>query len=952
MKNFSSSMLWTSIFALSSLFVTTIDAKEHKSSDDTFPPMLESRVWHKDSSSSSSSSSSRRSHHKPSCDVMPLQSSYPWEYIEDNVKTFKFVVMNFYTDIFNPYTVVDIAKTIESYVETAVFPSWRYKIKVEFFVPPSQQELIDAGVKGFFVNALPQPGTFIPVILTDNYSDNIPDNFATSVHGNVSASPTTGYNASLYIDGDSYTLTGPIPFGTPFIVIPAGSAESGNGINGQVAANIESGQGPTDFYQALSLVLSQDIISTLIDPTAARYVISGNPLGGSTGGPLPPGTAAVTDQIFYLNDATAPFRYGTDNTLYHNNWTVSNFALPAYFFPYNNSGKYDYLSRTNAPLTPYKGSQFVVYQRFYASSYPQGTLSDLLVGTNVSPIDDPANVQLVEGGSIYDYEGWGMQDTADLELAANEPNSTTDHRHGAVCELKTRKGKKNLHKHKHIPTVTVSNIATGRNRNAVQFKQALKEANETGNVTVSTCGQSASSHLLPFQYVDSDGVVVTRVAIINYISHKLTPAVIETTMPVMEKYIKEQFLPYWNTRVELSNYTVLPGDVGLPVFDGSFMAFFLLNLDQFDLDKIGGIIIGGGAYNACNVPNVVSGPEASEFLKATADYSVPVLPLGNPYLICSESNFLGEVTVTTDVPGLGPFTALPTISSIFIPTDFPIIAKGANANPINACSTLTNNLTGKIGVNRRTTCDSAVYPNNMANAGAIAFLTVFDPGAQGFSAPGAEIWGATMGAEGEALITALNSNPNITLTISAPVAAVSDVNAFTEIMTHEIEELSVDPSYGIYMMTFNPFVDSAVLFTQLETADQDERLTTVANIGSDAFAMASFATPAYFDAYLRSNNYDNIGVNWRALFPESRAQVMYHFESDPGQPFNPIHQGNVLGPVENGFDPSLVLSDNGSIFNPNTYYPPQNAGTTTFVEDTPLNTIYEALMNLRDVIFI
>ena len=274
-----------------------------------------------------------------------LQSSYPWEYIHNNKKTFRFVVMNFYTDLFDPSKVSDISHAIESYVSKYVYPNWRSKVSIEFFTPPSQSEIAKAALNnGQYINALPQPGTFIPIILTNDFSSNILSNFATAVHGNVSGSPTTGYNASLYIDNDSYTLTGPVPFGTPFIVIPAGSFYTSNGIMGQMQANLTTGEGPTDFYQVLSLVMSQEIISLLIDPTAALYVGSGNPLGNPEGGPLPDGTSGITtQQIFYLRDATAPFLYGNKNVVKHHKWSMGNFALPAYFMPESSAAPYDLL---------------------------------------------------------------------------------------------------------------------------------------------------------------------------------------------------------------------------------------------------------------------------------------------------------------------------------------------------------------------------------------------------------------------------------------------------------------------------------------------------------------------------------------------------------------------------------------------------------------------------------
>lgn len=895
-------------------------------------PMRETQeVLAKETKNKSDLSSSQ--HASPSVKLKP---AYPWEVIKNNTKTFRFIVMNFYTDLFDPKTVKEVAKNIQDYVETFVYPSWRYKITVEFFIPPSQARLEEQGLgqnSGVFINAIPQPGTFIPIVLTNNFSDNIPNDFAAAVHGNVSGSETTGYNASLYLDGDFYTLTGPFPFGTPFIVIPAGTAESGNGINGVIAANEASGEGPTDFYQALSLVMSQEVISLLIDPTAAQYIASGNPLGSPSGGPLPKGTSGITtNQSFYLKDATAPFLYGDDNIVDFNGWPVGNFALPAYFMPYDASGCYDLLGRTCAPLTPYKGNQFVIYQNFFVTNYPKGKITDLLVGNYVSSLARPKRIHLIEGGSIYKYEGW------DQQVLTEVPNTK------GTFSLASGE-KKSATIVKHIPTVTKSQIANGRNRNSKQFEEGIAEAKESKRC--STCQKSTQPHLLPFQFIDDKGRLTARFAIINYIPEVLPPEEVEKSLPVLEKYINEQYLPYYNSRAEVKNYTVLPGDIGLPEFDGTFIPFFMLSVDQMDPSKR---FIGGGAANQNNVPDVIVGPLISEWIRATPDFSVPNLPLANPYLIFPVFNFTGQVTVTTDQPGLGPFTAIPTGSSLLIPTTFPIVALGENSNPLDACSPLENDLTGKIGINLRTNCDSLVYPNVMADAGAIAFLTVFDGGATAFSAPGAEIWGATIGPDGNALIDALAQNQDITITISAPTPSILDIQTFTNIAAHEVAELLSDSNYATYVLTFKPFVDEAVLFSQYEASDPVEGLSVIATKNKRTRSMDCFPLPSYFVAYLRNNNYDNTGVVWRALIPESRQQTQVHFKSRKPKP---IHMAQVLGATENGFDPdNLFLEDNGSIFAPSTFYPPFKPSVISPIFETPLNTIYERLKELEDVLFI
>ena len=591
-------------------------------------------------------------------------------------------------------------------------------------------------------------------------------------------------------------------------------------------------------------------------------------------------------------------------------------------------------------MTPYKGSQFVIYQNFEVTNYPAGNLTDLLVGTYVSPLNNPENIFLIPGGSIYDYTGWDQQLSATFE-------NTQFSQLARISGTKTKLSMNTIEKN--VPEAKSSTITNGRNLNSEQFEKAFTRAKKSKVATASK--KLKKPKLLPFQYIDKEGFLTVRIALINYIPHLLSPEVIDQALPVLNKYIKQEYLPYYNVRASYKNYTILPGDVGLPEFDGTFIPFFLLNVDQFNLETLGSLVVGGGATNVNNVPNILAGPQINQYLQATADFSVPVLPLANPYLMISAANFPGQVTVTTDQAGLGPFIAVPTGSSTQIPTTFPITALGADANPLNACTPLVNDLSGKIGVNVRSSCASSVYPNNMANAGAIAFLTVFSQ-ARTFSATGAEIWGATMGPDGFALSDALATNPNITVTISAPVSSARDYNTLTEILSHETEELCSDSNYATYVMTFNPNVDSAVLFSQYEASDPTEGFNVIATKNGHSFGMECFPTPSYYVAYLRNNNYDNSGIVWRPLVPESRQQVVFHFKSGSDAPRNPIHYGEVLGPTENGFAQDLFLQDLGSIFDPQSFYPPQTASVTSPIEDTPLNTIYNALRTLVDVLFL
>ena len=312
--------------------------------------------------------------------------------------------MNFYTDLFDQCKVEKISSAVEKFVSKFIFPSWRYKIEIRFFVPQSQESLIAQGaiVAGStgYINPIEQSGTYIPIYLINEFSDNINNNFATAVHGAVSGSVINGPSALYYISGDDTLGSfGPLPYGTPFIVIPSGSTGpdgTGNGITAAVASNIITGLGPIDYYQVLSQTICHHVLEVLINPTGARYVSAGNPQGLDA----PPGP---TEQIFYFREPVDPFSQGKDNLIDFRGWTMTNCALPAYFFPFNNSGVYDILGNSQGPFLPYKGTQFVIYQE-----QVDGVISELQVGNYISSPNDPFNIQFVSNGSIYDYSGWGL----------------------------------------------------------------------------------------------------------------------------------------------------------------------------------------------------------------------------------------------------------------------------------------------------------------------------------------------------------------------------------------------------------------------------------------------------------------------------------------------------------------------------------------------------------------
>lgn len=867
-----------------------------------------------------------------------LLSAFPFEVIDKGSKTFKFIVINYFTNLFSPFKVHNIIKKISEYIEKFVLPSWRIKASIQIYVPPSQRILKEDMIFEYntWVNTIEQPGTYIPIYLIDEFSNTtIPNNYATAVHGCVSGSIVSGINPSNFIDGRTYKLIGPVPFGTPFIVVPAGSIATNNGINAQIIKNRILNEGPIDYYQCLSLILCREIIAILINPSGVSYIASGDPLG------LGESEKIHAREIFYIKEAVVPFSQGNDNCYIYDSYVMSNFAYPAYFFPYNTSKIYDFLGKCSAPLTPYKGIQFVIYQE-----KSNGIISDLQIGKYISLSHEPNNIIFKSYGSIYDYVDWNSTEwlssyetfkiknnnykhcvTTKLlikEPLIEEPLNTKFEQYNNILKKKLKIRNNNF-----CDTTKLINKEP-LNIEFELYNDVFKKILKTGN---NNCCSKNKPQLLPFQYISNNGWLTTRFAIINYIPNKLDPSIINNIIPVMEKYMNEQFLPYWNITAKIiGNYTIY-SDKDLPIFDGTFIPFFYLKIDQFDTNKYGYGPLAGGAWNLCNVPNIIAGPIITEFLQQTNTFSVPKIPLGNPYMLCSETNFLGEVIITTNQQGIGPFRGVPTASSMFISIDFPLTKKaGVARDDITACTPLIQgSLSDKIGINiRNGKCDSLLYPSNLANAGAIAFITVYSEETM-FSATGSPIWGCTIGLDGQKLIDAIENNPDLLLTIT-PISTRLTYNTFSKITTHELQELVVNPTYANYYLTGNPQSDDAILFSHYETCDPIEAHSVIASLcdNSDSYSMSPFVIPSYFHTYMRNNNYDNVGIISNSLNPASRQQIIFQQKGLPLQVSNVQYEY-----------PQSILTNVLNIFDRNSFYPPLNPPTPDIlISDTPLKNIY------------
>ena len=503
-----------------------------------------------------------------------------------------------------------------------------------------------------------------------------------------------------------------------------------------------------------------------------------------------------------------------------------------------------------------------------------------------------------------------------------------------------------------------------RSKNSVQFRDDLKNSTSLRTISVK-CTRSElvkfnpkEPQLYPFQYIDRDGFLTNRFYLINYIPDILNPKTLDQAIEVVNDYVRTQTLAFWNNKgVIVANIAVYSQD-DVPVFDGTFIPLFLLRTEQFNTDKLGPLAVRGGATNVNNVSNILNGPFITEYLQATDKFEIPNLPLANPYLMFPQSNFFGQVTITTDQPGLGPFIAIPTIASIHLipPPTYPIVALGANASPdITACTPLTpGSLTGKIGVNVRNIpnpCNSLVYPVNLQNAGAIAGITVYLDGPIRLTGtPEQTIPIFTAGPDAQALIDALSVNPNIIVTISPPAAVPTDYQDFTEVISHEVQELSNDSTYGDYIVTSNPPTDLAVLFNQLEVADPIEFLPVSNRVKNHTYLMNPFPTPAYFSANMRYYNYDNSGTVFLPLIPISFQQIVYQQQGQP------LQVGNTLGVVASSIS-NLDLLTNGNIFDPNTFYAPYNTPSVinpveTPIDGSPLQSIYDGLQINNNILLL
>jgi len=917
-----------------------------------------------------------------------LVSSYPWEYVDDdNIKTWRFMTLNFSTKDFDPKELAKLSKIVEEYVAKYFFPSYRLKVDITNYTLPSEEDLIANGLAA----ATPRNQSvvdmvnYIPIYLISEFSDNITNGFGTAVHGGVNDSVMNSIAPLLYInDLNLFANTAPLAPGMPFIVIAAGSVGpdgTDNGIRAEVASNKITHDGPTDFNQVLAHTIAYEMIEVLGNPLGLIYIINGDSLGTD----LPSGV--IPRENCYLKSLCAPFANGKKNLVHFKGFSMPNFALPSYFFPYADvvsKGKavFDLKGNGRAPFVPYQGTQFVMYQEGISAT----EITDLNVGQYVSYTKCPRDIFFIGGGSAYDYASWGYQLVKPADAAAKPADvnksdiAFKSFRRGNVlkqvagAELRDMANKLSTK----LQLKAVSNgLFNGRKKTSAHVAsfQPIGVAKPVFPIRhIVKCERKfdpTKPHVLPFQYINSDGFLTQRYAVINYSPEKMPPEFVDRTLVSVIQNIKDLYLPHWNIMSEAKNYTIFT-QADVPKFDGTFIPFFITVPEQYRTDTSAVGFLAGGASDVNNVPDVLGGPKIDFFLKSTPRFDIPDLPLGNPLVICSDLNFHGLSSLTTDQPGIGPYEV--GVAS-FEPSGvtFPITANGVVATPDPTCCVTPTGTTTGLPIAGNT----LVFTNNppcqtagpqryteVNNSGCIASVAVRrfagpDPGFPSnlglpyVDEPSQYMVGISLD-NGTELINAINEHPDMLVSIHEPTfPAPASIQVLTLILSHEFHELNADPNYATYVVAASdPPTDQAIVFAQIEPGDPMEAVDGPMTIDKNGKINSheSPPAPAYFLPYLKFKAYDQEGLCPKPLVPISRQQWVTHVAPIDGvnQPLSP----NNLLALETSVPGALysVTSFTGNnIFDPTNYYEPLSDAVLfppdIDVTQTPYASIVDKLLN-------
>ncbi len=161
-----------------------------------------------------------------------------------------------------------------------------------------------------------------------------------------------------------------------------------------------------------------------------------------------------------------------------------------------------------------------------------------------------------------------------------------------------------------------------------------------------------------------------------------------------------------------------------------------------------------------------------------------LLPNGKVLTVdCYGDLGLYQSIITTDQPGVGPFTAVPARASVFEPFTYPITAPGAIAAPdITACTTL-NDLTGHIGVcewqGQVSQCGTGTPTSKMGAAHATACIVIDEYVTYPFPLGGSGNPFTCMinSEDGASLMAAIQAHPNMQISISQPELTSDTTNS-------------------------------------------------------------------------------------------------------------------------------------------------------------------------------
>ncbi len=212
-----------------------------------------------------------------------------------------------------------------------------------------------------------------------------------------------------------------------------------------------------------------------------------------------------------------------------------------------------------------------------------------------------------------------------------------------------------------------------------------------------------------------------------------------------------------------------------------------------------------------------------------------------------------QLFVTVDPPVLPPVAAVLTNASL--PVTTPVTAAGALADPLNACTSLINDLTGKIGVMKwswPSCAGSVTRVGRCVAAGDIATIIVQSNPTSSFTGSNAQVNCSVSELDGDALIDAITNNPGLELSIGYFPAASGVGIKFENVDVFEIAGT-----------TSSSNADEG--FLMIDSSNGVVQESKALSNGSAGFS-DNQSTPALFNAYIenigsKNNPNFDIGAN-------------------------------------------------------------------------------------------